>query len=394
MGYVRRQERAEEPGPKGCYISFLGHLKQDPFAALHELGNHPPFWLDDAADVDGYWVVTRFEDVREVLQDAQTFSNLDAQIPFIQMEEPLLPTESDPPFTQKLRAIIMPSLTAARIKDKEARVRQVCRETIERFRTNHHCDAVRQYAEVFPITIFLEFYGLDPAYRKEFARLAFVVMHDAHERATAWGKILEIAQAELLRKRGSDGTDLLSVIANGKIDGQPIDLKTATSVAAQVFVGGLDTLASNITWGLWFLATHPAHRSQLVDDPGLIPGAVEEFLRNFAVANPMRRLTRDVAFHGANMRAGDRVLCSTAAANRDVSRFGDAVDFARTENPHLTFSTGPHRCVGSHLVRLELAVSLEIWHELIPDYRLAPDAELSYQGPVFAMDRLPLVWDG
>ena len=393
MGYVRRVDRAEAPTPKGHYIEFLGRLKRDPFAALTELGTSPPFWLDDPDDVDGYWVVTRFDDVRDVLQDTATFSSLDAQIPFVQMEQPLLPTESDPPLTQKLRAIIMPYLTVARIKEKQERIREVCRQTIESFRADGHCDVVRQYAEVFPITVFLEFYGLDPAYREDFARLAFVVMHDAHERANAWSRICDITREELQRKRGQAGTDLLTVIANGMMDGEPVDLEVANSLAAQVFVGGLDTLASNITWGLWFLATHPEHRRQLVANPALISGAVEEFLRIFAVANPMRRVTRDIEFGGANMRAGDRVLCSTAAANRDVTRFGADVDFARTENPHITFSTGPHRCLGSHLVRLELAASLDIWHELIPEYTLAPDARLTFQGPVFAMDSLPLLWN-
>ena len=393
MAYVRRTERSDEPGPKGRYIEFLGRLDRDPFAALSEMGAREPFWHDDPDDVDGYWIVTRFEDVRDVLQDSETFSSLDAQIPFVQMAQPLLPTESDPPFTQKLRTVVMPYLTPARIKEKDARIRQVCRETIQSFRGAGRCDAVAQYAAVFPITVFLEFYGLDPAYREEFAHLAFVVMHDAEERGSAWTKICDITRDELVRKRGGEGSDLLSVIANGNIDGRPIEMATAISLASQVFVGGLDTLASNITWGLWFLAAHPEHRRQIVENPGLIPGAVEEFLRIFAVANPMRRVARDVEFRGANMRAGDRVLCSAAAANRDLTRFGAHVDFTRKENPHLTFATGPHRCLGSHLVRHELAVSLEIWHQLIPDYRISPGAQLAYQGPVFAIDSLPLEWD-
>jgi len=380
--------------PTGRYINFLGPLDQDPYAALDALGQHPPFWVDDPNDADGYWIATRFDDVRDILQDAETFSSLDSQIPFFaKMAEPLLPAEADPPYTQKLRSVLMPHMTATKIAALEPRMRAVCTEIIGTLRARGRCDAIEEFARVYPIKVFVEFFGLPIEHKEEFRKQAAIFLHDADKRALAWATIRDIVDKELVAKRRDPRDDLLSAIANGKIDGKPLDLRVAVSIASTVFLGGLDTLPSNIGWSLRFLALNPDHRRQIVANPGVIPGAVEEFLRLFSVANPYRRVTRDTEFRGANLRAGDRVVVSISAADRERSIFGDQVDFERKVNPHLAFAAGVHRCLGSHLARHELGVALEIWHALIPDYRISGDAHIKFQGPVFAMENLPLKWD-
>ena len=393
MTYQKRIERGEAPQPTGEYIEFLGHISRDPFAALQALGNPPPFWLDDPNDVDGYWVVTRYEDVRDVLQDAETFSSIDAQIPFVQMADPLLPTESDPPYTQALRSSLMPHLTAKRVQALTERMHQVSIELIEGFRGRGHCDAVKEFAQIYPITVFIEFFGLDVGRREEFREQAQLFQNFADKRADAWAAIRAIVEEHLIAKRERPGDDLLSAVAQARVDGEYLATSVAVSLASAVFVGGLDTVASNLSWDLRFLAKNPEYRRQLVEHPEIIPNALEEFLRLFSVANPMRRVTRDIKFREANMLAGDRIQLSIAAANRDVRIFGDKVDFTRKVNPHLAFATGPHRCLGSHLARLEIAIALENWHKLIPDYRVSPGAQFDYHGPIFAMENLPLEWD-
>lgn len=393
MKYVKRIERGEAPSPTGKYIEFLGNVSRDPFAALDELGNHPPFWLEDPNDVDGYWVVTQYEDVRDVLQDAETFSSVDAQIPFVQMEEPLLPTETDPPYTQKLRAALMPALTAKRVNALAGRMHEVSAQLIEGFRKEGHCDVVKQFSQVYPITVFIEFFGMNADRREEFRQQAQTFQNFADKRAEAWANVRAIVEEQLVLKRSNPADDLLSAVAQARMDDELLPMNVAVSLASAVFVGGLDTVASNLSWDLRFLAMNPDYRRQLVENPALIPNAVEEFLRMYSVANPMRRVTKDINFRGANMLAGDRVQLSSAAANRDVSVFGDKVDFNRQVNPHIAFATGPHRCLGSHLARLEIAIALENWHKLIPEYRVAPGAQFAYHGPIFAMDALELEWD-
>ena len=393
MRYQKRSERGDEASPRGRYIDFLGHIPRNPFEALDHLGSHPPFWHDDPDDVDGYWVATAFNDVRDILQDAKTFSSVDAQIPFVQMADPLLPTESDPPDTQKLRNAVMAHLSAQKIGVLEARIREICADLIDGFRRDGKCDFVKQFAQVFPITVFIEFYGLDVGRREEFRKEATTFQNFAEKRAEAWTNVRRIVEEHILIKRRNPREDLLSSIAAAKVDGEYLDMKSAVSVASAVFVGGLDTVASNVSWDIRFLAEHPDYRHQVLDEPSIIPNVVEEFLRLYSIANPMRRVTRDIEFRGANMLAGDRVQLSIAGANRDRSVFGDKVEFNRKVNPHLAFATGPHRCLGSHLARLQLRIALEIWHQTIPHYRVAPNAEIGYHGPIFAMENLPLEWD-
>jgi cytochrome P450 len=304
-----------------------------------------------------------------------------------------LPTETDPPYTQKLRAVLMPFLTAKRVEAMQPRMEALCRELIGGFRPNGRCDAVAQFARVYPVTIFMELFGLPADRREEFRQLANIFLHHADHRAETWVLIRSIIEAHIQAKRENPANDLLSVIATGEIDGAPLDIEVAVNLAATLFVGGLDTLPSNISWSLLFLAENPDFRRQIVEKPAIIPSAVEEFLRLYSVANPMRRVTRDVVFRGANMLAGDRLLCSIASACRDKDLFGNQIAFDRKNNPHLAFASGPHRCLGSHLARHELAVALKVWHEMIPDYRVVPGTQLKYQGPVFAIDSLPLAWD-
>lgn len=393
MTYQTHRSRGSEPLPKGTYIKFLGSLSEDPFAALDRLGQQPIFWVDEPNDVDGYWVATRFEDVRDIMQDAEAFSSTESHIPFIQLSHPLLPSETDPPYTQKLRAVLMPHLTAKKAATFEPRMREVCRAIIESFRGDGHCDVVEQFSRVYPITIFIELFGLPSEQKEDFRRQANIFLHDADQRADAWSRIRAIVEDEIVAKRTNPQDDLLSAIANGRIDGNLLDLPVAVGLASTVFLGGLDTLPSSISWSLRFLATHPEYRRQLLEQPNVIPGAVEELLRLYSVSSPLRRVARDMDYRGANLLAGDRILCSIPSADRDVATFGEKANFERDANPHLTFATGPHRCLGSHIARHEFCVALEVWHELIPNYRIPDDAKIQYSGPVFAIENLPMAWD-
>jgi cytochrome P450 len=393
MTYQKRITRGDAPSPVGSFMIWRGHFEHDPFATIDALGTSPPYWVEDPNDVDGYWIISRYEDVREALQDAETFSSIDFYIPYMKIQQPLLPAESDPPYTQKLRTVVMPLMTINRVQRWQARMEEVCTQLISGFAPTGRCEVVEQFARVYPITIFLEIYGLPVARREEFRQHATTFLHGSDERPAAWSAILGIVEAEIISKRANPTDDLLSAIAGAQIDGKPIELHTAVSLAATVFLGGLDTLPSNIAWGLRFLAENPEYRRQLVEQPELIPGAVEEFFRLYSVANSQRRVTRNIEFKGANMAAGDRVYVSIASANRDRSVFGDKVDFTRKVNPHLAFATGPHRCLGSHLARHELKTFLETWHKLIPEYRVEEGTTFGYTGGVFALGSLPVVWD-
>jgi cytochrome P450 len=381
--------------PVQQFTMLAGPQPVDPFEVYSEVGCVPPFWTDNPNDVDGFWVVTRYADVRAVLQDADSFSSVEAFIPRVALPNPMLPTESDPPDTRKYRSILLPAMTPAKIDPLEPRMHAVCAEIIDSFVDRGSCDVIADFAREYPIRIFVEFFGLPPERSEEFREHAHTFLHSPPQRPTEWAAIRAIVEEQLRAKREDPQNDLLSAIANGRIDDELIDLDTAMNVAATVFLGGLDTLPSNIGWSLGYLAQHDEMRRRLVDDPALVPQAVEEFLRFYSVANPVRRAKKDVELGGSTLRAGDRLFLIMGRADRDDDEFTAAtqVSFDRDVNNHLAFGAGSHRCLGSHLARHELGVALTEWHARIPDYRIPNSAKVSFQGGVLAMGTLPLAWD-
>jgi cytochrome P450 len=366
-------------------------IEIDPFEYLLPFRESEPFWTESDG---GTWVVTRYDQCREVQQDFRTFTHADPQRP---LEPPLFPSHSDPPFQTKLRSIILPLMTSAVIDRLETRMHQVCRDLIAGFKGRGHCDAISEFARQYPIIIFGGLYGLDEDRLEEFRQMAEMFLHVKPRMHEAWAGIQTILRDELALRRVSPRDDMLSGIASGEIDGEVIDLELAVNLASSVFVGGLDTLPSNIGWTLRYLADHPEHRRQIVEDPACIPRAVEEFFRRFpSVLRNQTRATTDVDFHGANIRKGDLVTTVLFLANCDSSVFDDplSLDFDREVNRQIAFSFGSHRCLGSHLARHELAVGLAEWHAAIPDYRVTEREKITYTGGgVAGIHYLRLEWD-
>jgi cytochrome P450 len=147
------------------------------------------------------------------------------------------------------------------------------------------------------------------------------------------------------------------------------------------------------------LATHPEHRRALIDDPSLVPSAVEEVLRYYTIVfGDGRKVTRDTEFHGVELKQGDMVYGLVSGANRDPRAYENADEFQldRKRNHHMGFASGPHRCLGQHLARREMQIAVEEWLKAIPDFRIAPgDDELAERGggAMMTLVDLPLVWE-
>jgi cytochrome P450 len=192
------------------------------------------------------------------------------------------------------------------------------------------------------------------------------------------------------------GKDLVSEALGWKIDGEPIADKDLLSFYLLMFEAGLDTVTAEISWGFHHLATHPQDRQRIVDDPAIIPVAVEELLRVYPMVNIGRIVTEDNEVGGCPLSKGDRVMLSLPSAGRDERVYENSteVDFDRGVIQHLTFGAGPHRCLGSHLARHELANAYAEFHKRIPEYRLAEGVEFTEtHSGLFGLTSLPLVWD-
>jgi len=164
-------------------------------------------------------------------------------------------------------------------------------------------------------------------------------------------------------------------------------------------LAGLDTTRAELGYMFHHLAINPEHRQALLDDPGLIPSAVDEVLRYYTIVfGDGRKVTRDIQFHGVQLRQGDMVYGLVSGANRDPRAYERAGEFLpdRKRNSHMGFASGPHRCLGQHLARREMQIAVEEWLRVIPEFRLAADAgELVERGggSMMTLLDLPLEWE-
>jgi cytochrome P450 len=175
------------------------------------------------------------------------------------------------------------------------------------------------------------------------------------------------------RRRQGPRDDLLSKLLTTDVDGERLSDDDVVDISFLMILAGLDTITDTLTCSFKFLAEHPAHRQQIVDDPTVIPSAVEELLRwETPVMSIIRVAQSDAQIEGCPVQQGDFVLACLGSANTDETEFenADQVDFIRNPNRHIAFGGGVHRCLGSHLARQELRVALREWHRRIPDYEL------------------------
>jgi cytochrome P450 len=196
------------------------------------------------------------------------------------------------------------------------------------------------------------------------------------------------------RRRNPDDTAVLGRLVAGQVDGRPLTDAELLGMCHLLLLGGLDTVTATLDCAIVYLARHPERRAQLGDD-AVLAGAVEELLRTETPVMAIPRVVKqDCTIDGVDIQAGDHATLCLGAANGDDAEFDDAhgVEFTRSPNRHLAFGGGPHRCLGSHLARMELRVALREFHRRIPDYEIAPGADIHYSPGIRQANHLPLVF--
>jgi cytochrome P450 len=191
--------------------------------------------------------------------------------------------------------------------------------------------------------------------------------------------------------------DILSMFIEAEVDSQRLTVDEILGICFLFILAGLDTVTDSLECFVARLAQHPDERQQIVDDPAIIPAAVEELLRwETPVTTVARQATQDVDLGGCPIRKGENIGVVIGSANTDEEAVPgwDQVDLTRSENRHLAFGGGVHRCLGSHLARLELRIALREWHRRIPEYSIVPGSELNYMMGLRQIDSLPLILGG
>jgi cytochrome P450 len=200
---------------------------------------------------------------------------------------------------------------------------------------------------------------------------------------------------EALEERRRDpADDLLTWTTAALKDGQPLTQDEQIGFSFNLFVGGLDTVTTNIANQTWHLARHPEHRKLLRENPALIPNAIEEFMRAYGAVTTFRTCVKEITVGGATMKPGDKVVMSTTLAGRDPAEFEAPAEVRLDRKPrHTGFGFGIHTCVGMHLARREMRIAMEELLARIPDFSIAPGHDMEFYLGVIQPVALPLVWD-
>jgi len=356
-------------------------------------------YTTDLTDGRPGWMVHQYEDVRAVYQDAEAFSSRKVanHQGLIGANWDMVPLELDGERHRQFRNLLNPLFAPARVNAMEAAIRDLAVSLIEAFRAKGECEFMEDFARRYPIAIFLKLMELPLEMRSTFLEWEYEVLHakDLAARRDGMLKIIGYLEGVIAERRKTPGDDLISFAVTARIDGELLSEDEVMGLVFMLYNGGLDTVVATLGFMFKYLASHPEQRRVLIENPALLPDAIEEMLRAFAPVNSNRLVTRDMEFAGVQMKQGDRVWVTIVGANRDPQEFADPneLDFHRQPNRHLTFAAGPHRCIGSHLARRELKIAIEEWLARIPDFSIRAGAVIpAHAGGVWGIENLPLVW--
>jgi cytochrome P450 len=386
------------------------NLSQDPdagdcpYRAGAKLHDRPDIFFNTEQPIGsngpgGAWVVTRYELQREVLQTPAVFSSRGIS-GFSQMlgeDWPLVPLELDAPAHMQYRMLLNPMFSPARITQLEAGVRQATVDLIERVRADGGCEFMEAFGHPFPVSVFMRLMGLPLEEMPLFLKWEEELLRGAsHEESAAAARNIKDYLLRLIAARRANPTDdMTSFAVTSTIDGKPIPDDALMGICYLFFVAGLDTVAATLGFTFKELAARPELQQQLRARPEIIPDAVEELIRAFGVVTTRRYLSQDYEFHGVKMKKGDVVSVPLGLASRDDREYADPhlVDFSRPNTRNISFSAGPHRCIGSHLARREIKIALEEWTTRVPEFRIkAGETPITHSEHLLGVDYLPLVW--
>ncbi|MGQ4733137.1 cytochrome P450 [Streptomyces sp. Ju416(a)] len=339
------------------------------------------------------WLAARYEDVRTVLSDPR-FSRARALHEDVPRMVPFLPPPDtimamDPPDHNRLRKMLAQAFTMRRVEKMRPKVQSVVDRQIDLLeKAGTPADLMGDFAVPVSMTVITELLGVPYEDRDRFGTWVGIIFSASHppEEAMAANESLTGYLAGLVaQRRERPGDDLLSVLVEARDSGDRLTESEMVGLATAVLIAGFDVTSNHLGNMLYALLASPEHLGQLLEDPGMVPGAVEEMLRYIRPATGEsipRVATEDVELGGVRIKAGEAVLPSTMSANRDASVFEnpDVMDFGRKHNPHIAFGYGAHHCVGAQLARLELQVAIATLLERLPGLRPAvPVAEVPWR---------------
>ncbi|MEM7093585.1 MAG: cytochrome P450 [Actinomycetota bacterium] len=358
----------------------------------------------------GMWVPTRADDIKAVADnDDGNYTSHQVVVNEYNMSEDMPPPiggappiTSDPPFHADARRLLLAPFAPKQIKKLESFTRDFCHrlldDALDKARQTGGFDAAIDYAQHIPVRVIAEMLGLPPEDGDTFRRFIHMLIENPIERELAEEETIEYYLDRQIDAHRADPKpegegDLIDHLLNVEIFGEPLSPEHVRGTVILLLVAGIDTTWSSIGSSLWHLAQHPEDLARFRDEPEIRLFAIEEFLRLYAPVTMARKVAKDHELRGCALQEGDWLLLPFPAGNRDPEAFEDAGDFIidRQKNRHSAFGLGIHRCLGSNLARMELAVALEVFCERVDDFELLdPNAVRFSTGQIRGPRELPL----
>ncbi|WP_433466315.1 cytochrome P450 [Spirillospora sp. CA-128828] len=392
-------------GPVADWATDFSHLEPewaaDPYPIQDDLRRRCPVARTER--FGGGWLPTRYEDVAAIAYDTERFTSRSVVMSNFRPPrevEPMgvtPPISSDPPFHHDARKLLLPAFTKSAVRRLEPATRAYCHTLIDSFEGRDVVDAAHEYAQHIPIRVIADMLGFPPEDGPRFREFVENTLEGVNlppdERIARMDKLFDYLLDQIRDHVDDPRDDLTTYLIDAELYGRKLDPSHVSGTMALLLIAGIDTTWSAIGASLWHLAKTPADRERLVAEPSLLPTALEEFLRVYAPVTMARLVREDTRLGGVDMKAEDWILLSFPAANRDPEQFdrADEVVIDREVNRHAAFGLGIHRCVGSHLARMELRIALEVWLERIPAFTLEdPSAVTWAAGQVRGPRTLPV----
>jgi cytochrome P450 len=393
-------------GPVSDWTTDFSHMEPewaaDPYVIQDDLRQRCPIARTDR--FGGGWLPTRYEDVSAIAYDTDHFSSRAIIMSNFRPPKEIAPVggvppiSSDPPFHHDARKLLLPAFTKSTAARQEPATRAFCHSLIDGFAGRDVVDAAAEYAQHIPMRVIANMLGFPPEDGPQFAIFVENALEGINrppdERIERSRLLFDYLLAQVHDHLDNPREDLTDYLINAELYGHKLQSSHVVGTMALLLIAGIDTTWSAIGSSLWHLARTPADLERLVADKALLPTAVEEFLRAYAPVTMARLVKEDMHWRGADMKADDWILLSFPAANRDPAQFDRAADVVidREVNRHAAFGLGIHRCLGSHLARMELRVALDVWLERIPQFSLADaDAVTWSTGQIRGPRKLPLL---
>jgi cytochrome P450 len=387
----------------------------NPFALMDpEMLRHPQPVLKalresaPALAIDGMGVLLNRRDlIDEAFRNPEVYSSNMAAVDLCNVR-PLIPLQIDPPQHKSYRKILDPLFAPREMVKLEDSFAARVNALIDGFIERGSADFAQEFSIPFPSLAFLTLLGLPTEELPSFLRMKdgiirpdFVIGAPREDAATKEyqrgiaNSIYEYFDRVIDERTSQPQDDLISRFLDTEVDGERLSREEILDICFLFLIAGLDTVTATLDCMFGFFVEHPEHRQQIVDDPSLIPAAVEELLRwETPVMTVVRVAMEDAEIGGCPVHEGDHVMAMLSAANIDEAEFpdGDVVRFDREANRHIAFGVGVHRCLGSHLARTELRVALREWHRRIPEYALADGTTLEFTPAIRSVEHFPMVF--